>query len=347
MTPLGIVFGLIGIVLVLLVILDVLTTTLRLDGSGIFSIRLVNRLWYLVLQSRRISTNHRLLSLLGFVIVLFGILLWLGLLWLGWVLIFSTDDLAVVNAQSNIPADTVSRIYFVGYSLVTLGLGDYRPVGDVWKVATILASANGFFFITLIVTYLLPLIAAVGEKRQFATYATSLGKTPEEIVTAAWNGKDFGSLSQHLSTFGPMLNSLAQQHLSYPVIHCFHDQNRRAASAPSIAAVGETLFLLQYGVAPQQRPDSFTLRVVQGTLSAFLETLNTAFIEPDEEVPPLPRIEMLRSCGIPTVDDDTFQASYAALERDRRLLLAQVKRDGWSWSDVTGEEQHSRLTHKR
>jgi hypothetical protein len=347
MTFTEIALGMLGVVLVLSVVFDVLTTTLRLSGSGIFSVRLTNRLWFLALQSRRITTNHRLLSLLGFSIVLFSIVLWLILLWVGWVLIFSASDNAIINAQTNFPADFWSRVYFVGYSLVTLGLGDHRPEGALWQMATVLASANGFFFITLIAAYLLPLIAAVGAKRQFATYATSLGTTPSDIVIGAWNGKDFGALPQHLDTLSPMLTELAQQHLTYPVIHCFHDQVREAASAPTIAALGEALLLLRHGVAPEQRPDAVTLRVMQGAISTFLKTLNTAFIEPDKDVPPLPNLEPLRQHGIPTVDDESFRDACAALEKQRRLLLSQVKRDGWSWGVVTEHEPDFTLTNKR
>lgn len=347
MTLSEIALGSLGIVLVLAVIFDVLTTTLRLNGSGLFNVQITNRLWFLALQSRRIGTNHRILSMLGFSIVLFTMVLWLMLLWVGWVLIFSASDNAVINAQTGLPADMVGRIYFVGYCLVTLGLGDYHPIGESWRIATVLASANGFFFITLIAAYLLPLIAAVGAKRQFATYATSLGISPADIVTGAWNGKDFGALPQHLDALSPMLTSLAQQHLAYPVIHCFHDQERRAASAPSIAALGEALLLLRYGVAPEQRPDAVTLRVMEGAISTFLETLNAAFIEPDSDVPPLPALEALRQHHIPTVDDESFADACNTFEKQRRLLLAQVKRDGWSWGDITGHQPDYTLTNKR
>jgi hypothetical protein len=342
-----IVFGVVGIILVLAVIADVLTTTLRLNGSGFLSVSITNRLWYLVLQSRLISSNHSLLSLLGFSIVLLSILLWLVLLWLGWVLFFFAYDGAVINTQTGFPADFWSRAYFVGYTLTTLGPGDYRPEGTVWKVATVLASANGFFFITLIAAYLLPLIAAVGAKRQFAAYVTSLGTTPEEMVVRAWTGSGFGSLSQHLDEFSPLLTSLAQQHLSYPVIHCFHDQDRTTASAPGIAALSEALLLLRYGVAPEQRPDAVTLRVLEGTLVNFLNTLDSAFIEPDPHVPPIPDLDVLRRHGIPTVDNQTFEQACDGLEKRRCLLLAQVKRDGWSWSDVTGDASDLTMTHKR
>jgi hypothetical protein len=347
MTLPGLLIGLVGASLVLVVVLDILLTTLRLNGSGIFSVRITNRLWFLVLHSRIITTNHRLLSLLGFSIVLFSMLLWLFLLWIGWILIFSAHESAVINAQTQLPADFWSRVYFVGYSLVTLGLGDYRPEGAVWKVATVLTSANGFFCITLIVTYLLPLISAVGAKRQFATYVTSLGKTPTDIVTGAWNGTDFGALSQHLDTLAPTLTSLTQQHLAYPIIHCFHDQDREAASAPSIASLAEAMLLLRYGVAPEQRPDAVTLNVLQGALSTFLATLDSAFIEPDPQAPSLPNLDILRQHGIPTVDDATFEEACHSLAWQRRLLLAQVKRDGWTWGDVTEREPDFALTNKR
>jgi hypothetical protein len=129
MTILHFLVGLIGVILVLTVVLDILLTTLRLNGSGIFSVRITNRLWFLVLYSRTITTNHRLLSLLGFSIVLFSMLLWLFLLWIGWVLIFSAHESAVISAQTQLPADFWSRVYFVGYSLVSAPAASSAPPG--------------------------------------------------------------------------------------------------------------------------------------------------------------------------------------------------------------------------
>lgn len=96
----------------------------------------------------------------------------------------------------------------------------------------------------------------------------------------------------------------------------------------------ETLTLLQAGVKPEHQPDRVALYATRQAVSQFLETLTSAFIKPAATTPPLPRLEQLRVRGIPTASDEDFQAAVSEIERRRRLLLALVKNDGWSWETI-------------
>ncbi|XVH33461.1 ion channel (plasmid) [Haloferacaceae archaeon DSL9] len=46
-------------------------------------------------------------------------------------------------------------MYFTGYTIFTLGNGDFYPTAANWQVTTVLTSASGLLLITLIVTYVL------------------------------------------------------------------------------------------------------------------------------------------------------------------------------------------------
>lgn len=326
--------GILGLAIVGFTLSDLLLTTLTLDGGGPLVNKVSNWIWKAVLRHYRCTSSHRLLALASLGILLSATLLWMGLVWAGWTLIFSASDQAVVNAETEQPADAWTRFYFTGYTLFTLGLGDYKPQGAVWQLATAIASANGFFLVTLSITYLLPVISAATQKRQLAAYISSLGKTADDIVLRAWNGKNFGLLEQHLVSLIPMLVLHAQRHLAYPVLHYFHSSERYTAEAISVAVLDETLTLLKYGIKPSEQIDAVTLYAARQAVSAFLETLNSTFIEPASSAPPSPKLNRLHDGGLPTVSDEDFESAITNISKRRRLLLALVQNHGWKWDDV-------------
>ena len=228
-----------GVALVGSIVVDVLWTTIAVGGGGgPITSRVSNCLWKLLLHQHRTSPSHQLLSIAGYTTIVISTLLWFLVTWVGWVLIFSTSDRSLVSADTKQPTDIWEK--------VTLGLGDYQPQGKIWQLATAAAAANGFFLITLSITYLLSVVSAGTQKRQLATYISCLGYTPAEIVTKAWNGKDFGMLSQHLVAIAPMLALYGQSHFAYPVLHYFHSTRRETAAEVNMAVLDEALTLLEF-----------------------------------------------------------------------------------------------------
>ncbi len=334
----GLILGALGLAIILFVVSDVLRTTLLLEGGGPLTTRLSNSLWGIALRvhghRRHSRASHRRLSAVGVAILLTTVSVWIALIWAGWTMVFSISPEAVVETSTGRPADLVARLYFTGYTLITLGMGDFRPGPGVWQIATALAAANGFFLITLAIAFVLPLISAVVQKRQTAAYIASLGSTPNEILLNAWDGESFGRLADHLTNLALPLTLLGQNHLAYPVLHCFHSATRETALAPGVAALDEALILLQHAVDPAHRPGPAALRPLQEAIRTVLKTLESGYLRPDLETPPLPALAPLRAAGVRTTDPVAFRAAVDALGPRRRLLLGLVRRAGWSWDDV-------------
>ncbi|NJL32551.1 MAG: two pore domain potassium channel family protein [Chloroflexaceae bacterium] len=331
--------GFIGIVLVSFIIVDVLWTTLRLHGGGPITERLANGLWRLALLFHKAFPSHRLLAAVGFGIILLNILVWFVGIWLGWTCVFMIDRFAVLNATTNVPASFVERAYYVGYSLITLGLGDFEPNGGVWQILTVVISTNGFFFVTLIVTYLLPLLSAATERRTVASYIYSLGNDPVDIVANAWNGADCNVLSQYFTDLMPSILSLSQQDLAYPIVFCFHNQERENEIGPAIATLGEVLLLLEHGLPAENRIDRLITSSLWGAIGVYLSTLDATAIDPADEPPPLPNLAQLRERGVPTVSDSTFCEGSRQRDFARKQLLAQLEWHGWYWDEVRGPHE--------
>lgn len=331
-----------GLAIVLFVLLDIVITTLTVGGAGPLMRRVANGFWQGALWAHRRRPRHGLLAASGWLILLMMILIWLLLTWAGWTVVFSAAEDAIVSTNGGVPATLWERIYFTGFTIATLGLGDYRPQHPFWQIATAVAAANGFFLVTLGVAYLLPVVSAVAVKRGLATYISTLGGTGDEILSRSWNGENFGQLDQHLINLAPVVSQLGESHLTYPILYYFHSVARSRSLPLSMVALDEALTLLEYGVQPRYRPDTSALCSLRRANAAFLRTLQAAYLNPAPKPPPLPPLELLRSHGIPTVSDQDFYQMARCLERRRRLLLALIDGDGWSWDAVASSDTTSR-----
>lgn len=138
-----------GAVVLFLAAFDLFITVLTTRGGGPISTRLAATCWRMVLALHRRRGSHKIVGYAGAFIALLSIFVWIVLFWAGWLLIFSAAPDSVVRATTGEAADIWARVYFSGYTLFTLGLGDYRPDGALWQVLTALAVGNGFMVISL------------------------------------------------------------------------------------------------------------------------------------------------------------------------------------------------------
>lgn len=325
------VFTLLGILVIAVLFTDVLRVTMG-KGSGLFMKRLTGWAWQVFLRIQHSRVQAHLLSAAGTVIVGMNIVVWVVLLWTGWMLIFSGAEQAVVHGQTQTAAGFWERVYFTGYTIFTLGVGDYVPTRPLWQVMTAVASASGLFVVTLSISYLIPVLQANTQKRQLAVQIASLGQRPDEIILNTYDGTSCQPLGEHLNALTTELAKLEQRHLTYPLLHYFHSQDRTEAVALSVAALDEALTIIEYGLAESTHGlEPALFHPARKMISRYLGTLKQVFIESAAEVPPLPSLEALRERGIPVVDEETFRERSEAIEDRRRLLLALVENDGWSW----------------
>ena len=329
-----------GIALLLLVVFDALWTTLAPHGAGPVTKGLARGLWKLGLAvHRRAGGAHRLLALVGPSLLFIAFLWWVTGLWAGWTMVFASSEGAVHVAQTGVPADLASRIYFVGFTLFTMGNGDYVPSADGWEITTAVASLSGLFVVTLAITYLVPVVSAVTGKRKLAAHLDDLGRTPHDTLRTAWDGQGFSSFEQHLGQLVPELEMHTQRHLAYPVVHYFHSADRRTAAGPALAAYAEALRLMAHGLPAEVRPAPAVLLPARRAVRDYLRTLRDGFVAPSDDTPPLPDLAKLAADGIPTVDAAGFEADVARDSEDRRTLLALVRDTGWAWQDVHEAER--------
>ncbi len=330
--------GVLGVGVVLLVLGDVVKTTLSLKGSGWGSGWLASMTWSVALRLHRRRPSHTALSYVGTAVLLLIIGLWTFGLWLGWTLFFMLDPRAVVSSADGEPTGFLERAYFVGYTLITLGNGEYEPQVGFWQIMTLLAATLGFFVITLAITFLLSVLPAVVGKRQLASYIASLGLTPADIVLNAWDGDGCDALTQHLSTLNDALGRVGQQHLAFPVLHYFHSGDRRTALPLRVAALDEALSYLLYGLERCQST-ARSLQPLRESVGSLLETLDNSFLGAhDEDAPPPTPLKPLDEGGLETKPPADYRRALQEKTERRQLLHSYVVKDGWEWPDVFRNE---------
>jgi Ion channel len=329
----GWLLGVLGLALLVYALIDVLWTCF-LEGGAPVTTRACSWVAKGLLKCQTRRTSRRLIAKAGLASTVVTVLVWGVSIWTGWTLIFCASRGALVATDTGRPADFTERVYFVGYTIFTLGLGDYKPVGHFYEIITALAAGSGFILFGLALAYLVPVVSAATAKRSLGVTVWTLGKDPGDIIARAWNGADSTALNPHLVSLVPMLAGLGESHLTYPVLHYFHSSKRSSSAAASVAALDEALTILECGLQQGCSLDVPSLGAAREAITEFLNTLAPALIFPAADSPPTPSLQPLRDLGVPAVEDDLFEASLSAVAERRRMLLALVRNEGWDWDAV-------------
>ena len=139
-------FLVLGLALLLTVMIDALATTLAVRaGAGPLTQRLTASLWNLLLRLHRRDRPPSLLGVAGPALLMVTVLLWIGLLWAGWTLLFLSCDRGVIDSSTGAAANTAQVVYYVAFTIFTLGVGDFVPGGDGWRLLTAVATFSGLF----------------------------------------------------------------------------------------------------------------------------------------------------------------------------------------------------------
>ncbi|MFN4249944.1 potassium channel family protein [Deinococcus sp.] len=257
---------LLGLVLLAVLCLDVYATVFVPTGQpGPLSGRLYRRCWHL--WHRRFgdgSTRSRHhLARVGPLLVPLTVLVWAALLWLGFTM--------VLVPWSAVPDQPrwFTALYVSGYSITTLGTGDITPAGRWPRVLMVLAAASGFVLISVAVTYLLSVYAALARMTALAFeihrfMGRSHGLNPGDVlVTVAGTGAA-GELSDWLASTASSLAEVVQADDEFPMLHYFHFPDERALPV-ALSDLLEVVTLCRTVLSPAAFPALTGGLVVAGT----------------------------------------------------------------------------------
>ncbi|TWT14340.1 potassium channel family protein [Planomicrobium sp. CPCC 101079] len=321
---------LLGILLLVTGILDFFWTALWVDGgAGPVTRRLANVLWRLLRKLGR--DRPQVLSLSGPLILSLTLFSWIFFLWIGWALIFLSDQGSLAGSQNNEYATWSDKLYYTGYLVFTLGNGDFKPTNGIWQAMTVLATGSGMLFITLAVTYLLSVLNAVTLKRSFANSVTGIGRHGGEIVENAWNKTDFHDIDLILKSYSDQISTLTAQHKAYPILHYYQTSNVTEAFSVALVVFDEALTILQYGIPECCKPNKLLVVEARSSIDSFLDTINPTYVSPSKNTPPALELETLSKSGLPVVSNEEFHLAVTGLKNRRQKLLGILEANARRW----------------
>ncbi|WP_432547432.1 ion channel [Kineococcus sp. SYSU DK004] len=333
---LGTLFDVLGALVVLVVCADALATTLHVGQAGPLTRHGLGLLWRGLLRLHRHDTSSRLLAAAGSVMLVLTVLGWVVGLWVGWTLVlFGSDRVVDSTTRESVPFADV--VYYAGFSLFTLGVGDVVAAGSTGRLLSTLASFTGLFVITLSITYLLSVVSAVVASQALAVRITALGEDPAAVVRGGWTGQGFSSaFVQQLIALTDLVASSAETHLAYPVLHYFRGSEPSSSAVVALARLDDALLLLQHAVHQDARLEPGVVEPLRRTVERYLDTTSSARVGGDLPAPPAPDTEPLARAGVPLADAAEYAVGVAAAEQRRTSMRRHLDSNGWSWEPVGG-----------
>ncbi|MCF4101046.1 hypothetical protein L1I30_05170 [Gillisia sp. M10.2A] len=328
----SITYLLIGTVITVITIVDMISTILSPRGAGLVADRVSRSIWRICLIVTNKNGRRKFLNMVGPVLLLIIVLTWILLLWIGNTFIVYADAEALWSSSNNTyGTGFIEKMYFTAYVLSSMGNGDYTPANDFWLLYTGFISYTGVVFISLGISFLIPVVDAITLKRQVSLRIHQLGKTPKEIIER-YEQNNFKELLQVISELEPSLLKLAQYHLAYPVIHYFHSENLFESLSVKFVTLDETMSIMLYNIHQDSIADLQALERAYGATTYYLSTLASAFIKPGDDKPKRPETSYLKNASqISSLRGTGYEKD---LEKRRKLLLAYIQNDGWEWKDV-------------
>ncbi len=326
-----------GILVIIVALADFAITVFIPKGAGFTTQKLTI---FVASLFRFISGNNgksRLLEYKPLMIIAAMVIAWMFQFWIGFTLIYSSDADSVVNAKTGESASFVEKIYFAGYTLSTLGQGDYQPNGNFWRVFTSVISFTGLAVVTICITYIVPVINNIIEKGTLTLRIASLGQSSYQILANHYNGKTFSGLSGEFSSLATSIFKYAKNHEAYPVLHHVHNPDKKENTILKLASLDEACTLLLHHIPAGKCGCNSELRKLRSSLTYYLKSAQKVHI-PDEQ-PPLPfKDEAFEQIGITFINtsENEIGPIYRKLDKRRRMLKGLVEDDGFRWEDTNG-----------
>ncbi|GHA81909.1 ion channel [Pontibacter akesuensis] len=326
-----------GALVFALTALDIIKTTFSSNGGGMITSLVSKGVYKAIFLTAGKKGRSKLLGYAGPAVLVSILLVWIAGFWLGFFVALLSETDSVVHSVTKTPAGTVEKLYYAGFTLSTLGIGDYVASNDFWRIVTDVAAYSGLVFITTSITYFLPVLSAVGLQSTLSLYISGMGKTPQQMLTKSWNGKDFSSFFDNTSDLCQMLIKHTMNHHSYPVIHHFHNSQPKLSITPAIVLLDEAYQLLGNALQQDVAVDEVKMSMLQTALDSYLEVVREGFLKnasPNEKAP-VPDLRLLEEKRIPLKGKEAVRHYFEQdLGERRKLLTALLEMDGWSWKEV-------------
>lgn len=349
-------YQILGVVIILIALADVYLTVLYpRTGKSVISLKLSKAIWEIFRQISRLPVkgSQRVLAYCGPSLLVAIVVVWVCSVTFGFgLLIWPALGTGIQASQGTTPTDFPTALYYSGYTITTLGVGDLVPKTDLWRLITVLEAAVGFSIITASLTYLLSVYNALTRRNTFALslYHRSSESADAAVLLVRLKGYDrFDLALQESFNMSRDLLFLLESHHAYPILHYFRFKESRYSLARIALVCLDFTSLIKTALHPQTYQPLIASAAIMELEQSGLELLfqlANSFLEEHQTKQPealtewrhryFDTIALLRQHNIVTVEDtETGADHYVALrQRWNNLILAFTYYMEYSWEDV-------------
>lgn len=356
-----------GTALILLAIADIFLTVLYArSGTGIVSPRIHQHVWRAMVRAVR-GRSHRVQRLLSFggpLMMVLSVVTWSAMLLFGSALIIWPMLGSDIQASSGpTPTSFGAALYFAGYSLTTLGVGDLVPRSDSIRLLTILLAVVGFSVVTLTLTYFMSVYSALVRRNvvsQTLHHVSGGSGNSADVVAALGPGGTFDQGRSQITTIASGVLDIVESNEAYPVLQYFRMNRSQYAVARIALLVLDSASLIRSALAPAYREfvRSGAVNMLWGSglsllgdaeKSTFIWAARSAGAGHQEDLGQLrphfdQALRTLREAGIKTRED--AEAAFAEYRYLRSQWFSRVQGlarcTGFEWEDISRPERRDR-----
>jgi len=328
------IFIVIGIVLYIVIAIDIIQTTLSMQGGGWITSRASHLFWrfFLLLSGR--NGKSRILGHAGYLLLIAIVFSWVISLWASFTLVLYGMPGAIVESSTKIPAGFWELVYYSGFSLSTLGMGDYIATTSLVKLITSFYSFTGLILLTMSVTYFVPVLDAVIVQRKLGVKLRSLGESPQTIILNAWDGESFERFINKVEGISDLILKYTQQHRAYPVVHYFHNTDPDTAVILQLARLYEALQILRYQLPQEISPAAEDLKPLVVAFHNYFKVITEVTrIDVEKEEPGCANITWLKESKLIASNANSIDFTKGEINQ-RKFFSSLVLNDGWNWGFI-------------
>jgi voltage-gated potassium channel Kch len=357
-----------GLVLLALVTFDIYATVLHSSARYGPVGESLNRLVWRAARAAALRLSragrHRLLNMVGPLLLPLLILVYLVLLVLAFALVYypHVPDGFVFSDARHEPA-WFDAVYFSGVTLTTVGYGDVAPRLPLIRLLALAESASGLIVISLAITYMLTVYAALERKRAVAVslyHQAGDGADVAGLIAHHFVEGRFYGLRDALRTVTRDMQGLLESHIDHPVIHYFHPVEVYKSIPRTLFLLLETCTVIRSALDREQNRDLRDYPEVRTLETGMRHVLAQLIDSLDLERRGRPRrhtgqeadeadrrwrrryeqtVARLRESGIATRSD--AEGGWGEYRRQREEWESKLRRLalhlGYDWDEVTGD----------
>jgi hypothetical protein len=263
----------VGVVVILAALRDIFHTLWHPSGRGGVARKVLAAVW----RGGRPRRGHRRVRVLaGPLAMVVVVMAWVGLIVLGWTLIYWPHLEDGFFISESLPQTArgglLEALYLSMVTLATLGFGDIVPTEEWLRVAVPLQAMLGFVLLTAAVTWVLQVYPALVRRRVLAIRLSLLRRADAVRVLAE---EDVPMAANLLEDLAGELVQIRVDLTQYPETYYFRDGEESASLAASIGTAAQLARVAQRSPRADMR---FAGRLLDTALCDFAGRLDEHFL---------------------------------------------------------------------